>query len=111
MTSFAATRALQRPAEVAIRDEDVAMSWREVDDLLNRATHALLAEALGEHRRVAVFADNCVESVLAHLCGLLAGTSVVPINFHLNAEEVAYILEDSQTSVLFVGPNTADAGV
>lgn len=111
MTSFAATRALQRPAEVAIRDEDVAMSWREVDELLNRATHALLAEALGEHRRVAVFADNCVESVLAHLCGLLAGTSVVPINFHLNAEEVAYILEDSQTSVLFVGPNTADAGV
>ena len=111
MTSFAAARAQERPVEVALRDAEVALGWAEVDERLNRATNALLAESLGENRRIAVFADNCVESVLAHLCGLLAGTSVVPVNFHLAAEEVAYILEDSQTSVLFVGPETAKAGI
>jgi acyl-CoA synthetase (AMP-forming)/AMP-acid ligase II len=35
----------------------------------------------------------------------------VPTNFHLNAEEVAYILQDSGTRVLFVGPETAATGL
>ena len=37
---------------------------------------------------------------------LLAGASTVPVNFHLNADEVAYILADSGARVLFVGPET-----
>jgi acyl-CoA synthetase (AMP-forming)/AMP-acid ligase II len=35
----------------------------------------------------------------------------VPVNFHLNADEVAYILEDSGARVLFVGPGTAATGL
>ena len=49
--------------------------------------------------------------MLAHLGGLLAGVSTVPTNFHLNAEEVAYILQDSGTRVLFVGPETVETGL
>ena len=66
---------------------------------------------LGPDRRVAVLAENSVETVLAHLGGLLAGASTVPVNFHLNADEVAYILEDSGARVLFVGPETAATGL
>ena len=32
----------------------------------------------------------------------------MPVNFHLNADEVTYILEDSGARVLFVGPETGD---
>jgi hypothetical protein len=46
MTSFAAARAQERPAEVALRDAEVALGWAEVDERLNRATNALLAESL-----------------------------------------------------------------
>ena len=35
----------------------------------------------------------------------------MPVNFHLNADEVAYILEDSGATVLFLGPGTAAAGI
>ena len=35
----------------------------------------------------------------------------MPVNFHLNADEAAFILSDSQTRVLFVGPETALRGV
>ena len=57
-----------------------------------------------------MFAHNRAETLLAHLGALFAGTSSVPVNFHLNVEEVAYILQDSGARVLFVRPETADIG-
>ena len=60
------------------RDQHSALSWAEVDDVLNRAVNALLALDLGPDRRMAVFAENAVETGLANLAGLLAGVSVVP---------------------------------
>ncbi len=110
MTTFAAALAAQRPDEVAVRDPVTALSWAEVDEVLNRAVNGLLGLDLGPDRRMAVFAENAVETGLANLAGLLAGVSVVPVNFHLTAEEVAYILNDSGARVLFVDPSTAERG-
>jgi len=96
---------------VALRDEHKALSWAELDDLLNRVTNGLLACDLGPDRRIAVFAENAVETAAANLGGLLAGASVVPVNFHLNADEVAYILGDAGVRVLFVDAATAERGL
>ena len=110
MVLVASQLAGERPAEVALRDDSVALSWAQVNDLLNRVVNALDGLDLGPDRRIAVLAENSVETVLAHLGGLLAGASTVPVNFHLTADEVAYILEDSGAQVLFVGPETAAIG-
>ena len=75
---------------------------------MNRVTNGLLGEDLGSDRRVAVFAENAAETAFANLGGLLAGASVVPVNFHLTAEEVAYILNDSDTRVLFADAKTVE---
>jgi long-chain acyl-CoA synthetase len=111
MPEFARLLALARPAEVALRDRERALRWAEVDDILNRVANAVLAADLGPKRRVAVFAENAAETALAHLGGLLGGASTVPVNFHLTADEAAYILEDSETRIVFVGPETAERGV
>ncbi len=111
MTAFGKRLAAARPDEIALRDETVALTWAEVDDRLNRLANGLLAMDLGPDRRIAVFAENAVETALANLGGLIAGASVVPVNFHLTAEEVAYILEDADCRVLFVGPETAERGI
>jgi len=111
MVAFAKQRAQERPEEIALRDPDRAFKWVEVDELLNRVANALLASDLGEHHRISVFAENAAETALAHMGGLIGGASSVPVNFHLTAEEVAYILDDSGTRVLFVGPETAERGV
>jgi long-chain acyl-CoA synthetase len=111
MTTFARPLSLSRPNEIALRDERVALTWADVDDALNRVANALLAEDLGASRRIAVFAENGVETAFANLGGLLAGASVVPVNFHLNTDEAAYILADSDTRVLFVGPETVERGL
>jgi acyl-CoA synthetase (AMP-forming)/AMP-acid ligase II len=109
--SFSARFAKERPEQVALRDPRNAWTWAEVDDRLNRVANALHATDLGPARRIAVYSENGVEVVLAHIGGLVAGCSTVPVNFHLTADEAAYILQDSQTKVLFVGPENAAAGV
>ena len=111
MTQFAKPIGIARPNEIALRDPLTALTWLEIDDILNRAANAIRHTDLGEDRRMAVFAENACETALANLGGLIGGASVVPVNFHLTAEEVAYILEDSGTKLLFVGPETAERGL
>ncbi|MEZ5599411.1 MAG: AMP-binding protein [Pseudomonadales bacterium] len=111
MTTFAARLAVERPDEIALRDETSAYRWAEIEDILNRVANGLHACGLGDARRIAVFAENACETAFANLGGLIAGCSVVPVNFHLTAEEVAYILQDSGTRVLFVDGRTAERGV
>lgn len=111
MPSFSAELAQSRPDEVAIRDEDQVMSWADVDDALNRVATGINSYDLGEHRRIAVFAENAVETAMANLGGLVGGASVVPVNFHLTAEEVAYILKDADVRLLFAGANTVERAV
>ncbi len=111
MPGFARELAASRPDEVAIRDEDREMFWADVDDTLNRVANGLNTYDLGVNRRVAVFAENALETAMANLGGLVGGTSVVPVNFHLTAEEVAYILQDAGVAVLFADAKTIDRAV
>jgi acyl-CoA synthetase (AMP-forming)/AMP-acid ligase II len=102
---------LDRSDALALADERVRYSWSELDALLNKIVNGVLSLDLGAACRVAVFAPNSAETVLAYACGLLAGASTVPANFHLTADELTYILQDSGARVLFVGPESADAGM
>ncbi len=115
MPRFATERAAQNPTAFALVDAGRELTWAEVGDALNRCANLLLAAGddghLGEAHRIAVFAENAAETALAHLGGLLAGASSVPVNFHLAASEAAYILSDSGSRILFVGPETAERGI
>lgn len=109
--TFAAEFSQLKPNEIAIQDDTTELSWMAVDDVLNRCANGLHALDLGPDRRIAVFAENSVETALSNLGGLVAGASVVPVNFHLTAEEVAYILSDSGARVLFVDAVTRERGI
>lgn len=79
--------------------------------MLHRAANAMRAladaGALGPDRRVTVFAENSAETALAHLGALLGSVSTVPASFHLTADELAYVLEDSGSALVLTGPETA----
>lgn len=111
MPEFCTRLAQERPDQIALHDPSRSMGWAEVGDVLNRVANALRTVDLGPSRRVSVFAENASETALAHLGGLLGGASTVPVNFHLTTDETAYILSDSETRVLFVGPETVQRGV
>ena len=111
MSLAAAAKARSHPDEIALADERVELDWADLDPILNRATHALLAHGFGAGERIGIFAPNSAETVIAYLAGLHAGISSIPINFHLTAEEVAYILKDAGARMLLVGPETTRVGL
>ncbi len=61
----------------------------------NQVVHALRAQGFGVGDVVATLLPNCAEMLEVYLAALQAGWYLVPINHHLVAPEVAYILKDS----------------
>jgi long-chain acyl-CoA synthetase len=92
-------------------EDEPSLTWAELDALLNRSINALLGRDLGPDRRIAVFAQNHPNTVVAYLTSVLAGCSGVPINYHLRAEECAYILRDSGARLVFAGPENVEAAL
>ena len=99
------------PDAVALADGDRELTWPEVNSAVNRATNAMLAMNLGDALRVSVFARNSTEVVLAHYAALCAGVSSVPTSSLLGADELAYVLTDSDAKAVFAGPETLDVAV
>ena len=50
MTQFAKPIGLARPDEIALRDPLQALTWLEIDNILNRAANAIRVADLGEAR-------------------------------------------------------------
>lgn len=105
--TFAARIAHERPTEIAVRDDVAALTWAETDARLRRAVNALQHSELGDLRRVAILAGNSADTLLAYVACTLAGVSAVAVNSHLTAVEVAYILSDSQATMVLCDAATA----
>ena len=101
----------EEPNRLALADQRTSLGWAEIDRVMNRAVNLLSSLDLGPERRLAVFAENSVETVVAYVATALAGASAVPVNFHLTPDELAYILEDSASALVLVGPETAQRGL
>jgi acyl-CoA synthetase (AMP-forming)/AMP-acid ligase II len=68
---------------------------------------ALLAEALertGRAPRVALLADNRPEANELHVGVPMAGGTLTFVNQRLGTEEITYVLDHSETTILVVGP-------
>lgn len=89
-------------------DERRAWTAGEVGDVVDRIAHQVRAATSGGRRRVAVFAENAAESVIAHVGGLRSGASVVAVSSHLAAPEVAHLLRVAQVALVIAGPQTVE---
>jgi long-chain acyl-CoA synthetase len=66
----------------------------------HRLVHALRARGLGQGDVVATVLPNGAPMVELYLAAMQAGLYLVPINHHLAAPEIAYIVRDSSAKVL-----------
>jgi long-chain acyl-CoA synthetase len=93
----------QRPKQqVALDDLTRQRTWAELEDRTNRVARFLredLGLAAGDH--AAVLMANRVECVELMAGAIQAGIWLTPLNWHLTAEEIQYVVEDSGTRVLF----------
>src|SRR4051794_17663925 len=102
MSDQLARWARKTPDTTAVRYEGTGRSYRELDERVNRLAGALAARGVSPGDRVAVMALNGIEVWEAYLAGVRLGAVVVPVNFRLVADEVAYVLADSGAVALVV---------
>lgn len=96
-------RALQQyPERVAIQGRGLQRSFRELVDRVARLANGLRSIGLKTSDRVAILSlnsDRYIESVLATLW---SGGAVNPCNIRWSAKEIAYSLQDSESTILIV---------
>jgi acyl-CoA synthetase (AMP-forming)/AMP-acid ligase II len=84
----------------AIVDAGVRWSWRDVGTAVDRATAAFVAAGVERGDRVAIWAPNCAEWIVALLGLQSAGAALVPLNTRYMGVEAADILDRSRARVL-----------
>lgn len=94
--------ARKQPDKTAIIDGDVVLSFAEFDDLVDRTAAALHDNGLRPGDRVALLAHNCWQYAVLAFATARAGVVLVPINFMLTAEEIAFILGHCKASAFLV---------
>jgi acyl-CoA synthetase (AMP-forming)/AMP-acid ligase II len=85
------------------------LTWKDAARVARAQAAGLDALGVGPGERVAIVSHNSAR-LLTSFFGVSAyGRILVPVNFRLNADEVAYIVEHSGASVLLVDPELDDA--
>ena len=90
------------PHKVAIIDGEVGLTFAEFDGLVDRAAAALSDNGFGPGDRVALLAHNCWQYAVLAFATARAALVLVPVNFMLTPEEIAYILEHSRATGFIV---------
>ncbi len=97
-----------RRDQEAMLFEGRSTTYGDLDRLTNRVANGLLADGLAPGTRVGFMDKNSDLFYQVVLGCAKANTVSVGINWRLAPPEVAYILNDSQAEILFVGPDFYD---
>ncbi|MDI3327958.1 MAG: acyl-CoA synthetase [Alicyclobacillaceae bacterium] len=95
---------LRHPDKLALKWKGQEVTYRELDERVNRLANGLVAAGVQKGERVAVLSKNCLDFVLLWFATARAGAVFVPVNFMLHAEDVRYILQHSRVSAFFASP-------
>ena len=94
--------ARRAPAKEAIVDGDVRLSFAELDAVVDRTAAALADAGLAPGDRLALLSHNCWQFAVLNFATARAGVVLVPINFMLGGDEIAFILDHSGASAFVV---------
>jgi fatty-acyl-CoA synthase len=97
-----ATHARLRPHKVGARDSRRALSYAAWDARASRLANAMLGLGLVPGDRVALLAYNAIEWLEIYVALARAGLVAVPVNFRLQAREIAYIVDHAEARALIV---------
>ncbi|MDQ3146706.1 MAG: AMP-binding protein, partial [Actinomycetota bacterium] len=88
------------PDKVALVLGDAVRTYGDLHTRAGRLAGALSALGAGPGRAVAVMLPNGFELFEVGAATVRGGTRLLPLNWHLKADEVAWILADSGAAVL-----------
>ncbi|MBL8534981.1 MAG: acyl-CoA synthetase [Betaproteobacteria bacterium] len=90
------------PDKIALAYGDRRWTYAQLDETVNRVANALAARGIAKGERIALLSHNNDTFVLLNFAAARIGAILVPVNFMLNAQEVAYILQHSEAVALIV---------
>ncbi|MEE4144520.1 MAG: AMP-binding protein [Halieaceae bacterium] len=99
---------IPRAAARHYSDSCIELTYGEALAAIEQLRSAYQRSAYGPGHRVALLLQNRAEFLLHWIALNGLGTSVVPINDEMSAEEQAYIINHSEASVLLYLPDLAD---
>ena len=96
-------RAARRtPDKLAVVDGETRLTFAELDAVVDRTAAALHDAGLAARDRLALLCHNSWQYVVLNFACARAGVVLVPINFMLGAEEIAFILDHSGAEAFVV---------
>jgi len=101
----------QAPDGVAVICEGQTLTWSQLETNARKIAHALSAWGLATGDRWALLAHNRIEWTELVLGNTIAGTRYVPMNWHLTAPELEYLLRNSGATALIVDPEHEVVGI
>ncbi|WP_407840523.1 fatty acyl-CoA synthetase [Streptomyces sp. DSM 116496] len=96
------------PDRIAVRYRERTWTYAELDAAVSTGAVVLRGRyGLAEGDRVATFGHNSDAYLLAFLACARAGLTHVPVNQNLTGEDLAYILENSGSTLVLADPDLA----
>ncbi len=96
----------RRDRKVALRHKDFGIwnriSWRQYGQSVREVAAGLLAHGLQFGDRVSILGDNRPEWMFCHIATMTSGGMTCGIYSTSSAEEIAYVVEHSESKILFV---------
>lgn len=104
-----ARSAASYPTKTALVFEGRELTYRQLDEEVNRHAHALTALGVTKGDRVALMSGNSDGFVIAMYAVFRLGAIVVPVNPRATSPELRHLLTDSGASVLLLGAGMTPA--
>jgi fatty-acyl-CoA synthase len=95
--------AADRPDGVALDGDDLTLTWAELEDATNRVVSALLALGLQKGDRVTWYGKNSTTYFTLFFAAARVGIVMTPVGWRLAEPEAAYIIDNAEAKVLFLG--------
>jgi fatty-acyl-CoA synthase len=92
--------AARYPDKLAVVSGDLRATFAEFDAAVNRAANALGGRGLEKGDRLALLSHNSWQYAVLSFATAKLGVVLVPVNFMLNSDEIAFILAHSGASAM-----------
>jgi long-chain acyl-CoA synthetase len=90
------------PNKVALVDETHRLSWKELNDRVNRVSNGLLSLGLSKGDRIAVIAENCHQYVELLFASTKIGVMAVCLNYRFSPQQISRMMNISQPKAIIV---------
>ncbi|RLL46835.1 long-chain-fatty-acid--CoA ligase [Oceanobacillus piezotolerans] len=89
------------PNKTAIIYEGETYSYERFNNEVNKLAHGLLKQGVKKGDKIAFMMKNSDKFMIVYYAIMKVGAIAVPVNFRLTINEVAYILDDCDASIVF----------